>query len=119
MRFIQNKWLFLSANLLGIILYTLVVGNNLLLSMINTLFYVGFFYLTCSLLMFTIKGKFFDGIVYGFRKVAASFSRPVFDEEENKPQPSERISKPVLTFFLFQGTFLTIIMVILLTIYYM
>ncbi len=72
------------------------------------------------LLSFILKGRFFDGIVYGFRRFGARVvKKDLLDEWADKTLPSERISTNYLSFIFFQGIVLTTVMIVLLLIFYM
>ena len=87
---------------------------------INVLFYITYFYLAIGLAMFVIKGKFFDGMTYSFRRVGNRVSKmkDYLDEWEDKPLPSEYIEVSVLKMFLFQGSVLLVGMLALLYVFY-
>ncbi|WP_079709160.1 DUF3899 domain-containing protein [Paraliobacillus ryukyuensis] len=102
-----------------IVLAYILNKNALLLMNINIFFYVSSIYLLLWLLFFTIKGGFFDGIVYSFRKVGMSiFSKKAAVEWEDKPSPSEQVHTRLVSFFRFQALGLIIILIALLIIYY-
>ncbi|WP_420818835.1 DUF3899 domain-containing protein [Paraliobacillus sediminis] len=86
---------------------------------IDIIFYFSLAYLLCWMIFFTIKGRFFDGVIYGFRKVGNGVLRKLaFDDWEDKPMPSTKVSPSFLGFLLTQGLYLLVIMFILLFIYY-
>nr|WP_255639786.1 DUF3899 domain-containing protein [Aquibacillus saliphilus] len=84
------------------------------------MFYIAFIYLIVWLISFIIKGRFFDGIVYGFRRVGGRmFNKDLLDEWADKPKPSERVTANFLSVILIQGLLLTGIMIGLLIIFYL
>ncbi|MDL4842921.1 DUF3899 domain-containing protein [Aquibacillus rhizosphaerae] len=89
--------------------------------LINYIFYVGYTYLSLSILLFVISRGFFDGITYGFRRFASRLARnkDLLDDWQEHQLPSERISSPFLKLISFQGITLTIVMIVLLFIYYL
>ncbi|WP_170287622.1 DUF3899 domain-containing protein [Aquibacillus halophilus] len=87
---------------------------------INVIFYISFSYLVVWLLSYIIKGRFFDGVVYGFRRFGGRITnKDLLDEWADKPNPSDRISTSFLALILFQGLVLTLVMISLLFFYYM
>ncbi|QHE51455.1 DUF3899 domain-containing protein [Pontibacillus sp. HMF3514] len=121
MALFQNKWSFLSLNVaLSLILFAFISPVYDLQRYINSLFYVSYFYLFFGLIMFVIKGKFLDGITYSFRRVGNRLSKNTdyLDDWESKPMPSEVVSPSVMKMFFFQGTVLTIAMLLLLGYFY-
>lgn len=117
---IKNKWFLLLINLLlSFIFFLLLAAEYNLHHYINALFYIGFSYLILWLISFVIRGRFFDGIVYGFRRFGARIgNKDLLDEWAERPNPSESISTTFLTVILFQGLSLTLIMIGLLVIFY-
>lgn len=89
-----------------------------LLSLINSLFYVAFFYFIVALLLFVIKGRVLDGITRSFRRFGKYMSRGMIDLEENG-EPSEWVNRSFLSYMQIQAAVLIVLMLILLTIYYL
>ncbi|ELK45209.1 DUF3899 domain-containing protein [Halobacillus sp. ACCC02827] len=121
MSIIRNKWLMILFN------FALVTGLFFLLSpehdlfhYINQLFYLAYFYLFIGILMWVIRGGFFDGIAYGFRRFYSTMSKQkdYLDDWKEKPLPSQTIGRSWLRFFLFQGSVLTVGLLALLVFYY-
>lgn len=118
---IRNKWmvLFINVTIAGIVFWLKAPVYNLF-HFINSVFYVGSFYFFIGLVLLVIRGKFFDGITYSFRRfIHKSSKNPDYlDDWEDKPLPSEKIHAEFMKFFLFQGAVLMAIMVFLLLAYY-
>ncbi|GGF15444.1 hypothetical protein GCM10010954_12620 [Halobacillus andaensis] len=121
MVFVRNKWGFVAINLLLIsLIFSLLAPAYDLVTFIDLLFYLCFFYLFIGLLLWTIKGGFFDAITYSFRKVTnrVAKNKDYLDDFENKPLPSQMFKKKFVHFFLFQGAILLIALLLLLVVYY-
>lgn len=86
-----------------------------LLSYINISFYIGFLFIFSSLLFFTVKSGFFDAVTKSFRQVFIGKSTQK-EEIEQMLLPSMMITFNVLPFLL-NGLFVTLIMLIALSIY--
>ena len=117
----KNKWKFLLFNLLLTLLVFFIFSSTyILLNIINTLFYFSAFYLITVLLMYTIKGGFFDGVTFGFRRFnSIMFKRNDYLEEwREKPLPSEKFNPSLYQSFKFQAVSLLILLIILLFLYY-
>ncbi|WP_179107237.1 DUF3899 domain-containing protein [Sediminibacillus massiliensis] len=121
MGFLSNKWFFLIINVLtSFIIFFFVAPPFNLQTFIDVLFYIAIAYLVLGLFFFVLKGGFFDGVSFGFRKVIHSFRRhnDYLEELKEKPMPSDKIGSSFLRFLFFQGISLFIIMVVLLFVYY-
>ncbi|WP_162632564.1 DUF3899 domain-containing protein [Paraliobacillus zengyii] len=116
----RNTFFQLLINLFVTFLIFLLFSPSLrLIYYIDIIFYFSLTYLLCWMIFFTIKGRFFDGVIYGFRKVGNGVLRKLaFDDWEDKPMPSAKVGDSFLAFLLKQGLYLLIIMFILLIIYY-
>ncbi|WP_347861182.1 DUF3899 domain-containing protein [Salimicrobium sp. PL1-032A] len=106
--------------LLASIIFLINAPEYTLFYYINAVFYIVFFYLFVALLMWVIRGKFFDGITYSFRRFQSKVSkqRDYLEEWKNKPLPSDTVNYSWLRMFFFHGSFMLIIMLVLLAIYY-
>ncbi|WP_417168751.1 DUF3899 domain-containing protein [Terrihalobacillus insolitus] len=84
------------------------------------MFYFASFYFITSLMLFVIKGRFFDGVTFGFRRFRRNVSKnkDYLDQLEEKPLPSEKINANFITTFFFQGASLFVCMFALLIFYY-
>lgn len=91
-----------------------------LLHYINQLFYIAYFYIFIGIIMWVVRGGFFDGITYGFRRFSNRMSKQkdYLDDWKEKPLPSQTIHKSLPKFFLFHGFMLSAGLVALLFIYY-
>ncbi|WP_173916948.1 DUF3899 domain-containing protein [Halobacillus sp. Marseille-Q1614] len=125
MKFVRNKWGFLAINFVVLLLYFLIFSPAYsLLHFIDLLFYLCFFYLFIGLILWIIKGGFFDAITYSFRRVSNRIGKNKdymedIDDFEEKPLPSQMFKRNVVRFFLFQGISLLAGMAVLLVVYYM
>jgi len=95
-------------------------SEHTLISLINTVFYVGLIYVVAVLFMFTVKGGFFDGLVFGFRRYNhIMFKRKDYLEEwKKKPLPSESFNIQIYRLLQFQCYILLGGIIVLLIIYY-
>ncbi|MFG6149460.1 DUF3899 domain-containing protein [Halobacillus sp. B23F22_1] len=121
MLFVRNKWGFVAINLLLIsLIFSLLAPAYDLVTFIDLLFYLCFFYLFIGLLLWIIKGGFFDAITYSFRKVTnrVAKNKDYLDDFEDKPLPSQMFKRKFVHFFLFQGAILLIALLLLLIVYY-
>src|SRR3954447_11061147 len=117
----KNKWKFLLFNLILTLLVFFIFSLNYnLLNIINTLFCISAFYLITVLLMYTIKGGFFDGVTFGFRRFnSIMFKRNDYLEEwRDKPLPSEKFNASLYQRLKFQAISLLFLLIILLVLYY-
>lgn len=118
----KNKWKFFILNLLITVLIFFIFSSNYnLLNFINSLFYLSFIYLITVLLMYTIKGGFFDGVTFGFRRFnSIMFKRNDYLEEwRDKPLPSEKFNASLYQRLKFQAISLLVLLIILLIFYYL
>ncbi|MEH7176317.1 DUF3899 domain-containing protein [Neobacillus vireti] len=117
----KNKWKFFSLNLLlTLLIFFIFSADYNLLNFINSLFYISIIYFTTVLLMYTIKGGFFDGVTFGFRRFnSIMFKRNDYLEEwREKPLPSEKFNSSLYQRIKFQAVSLLILLILLLFIYY-
>jgi hypothetical protein len=118
---LKNKWKFLLLNLLIILLIFFIFSSAYnLLNLINSVFYLCFFYLITVLIMYTTKGGFFDGVTFGFRRFnSLMFKRNDYLEEwRDKPLPSEKFNASLYQRLKFQAISMLVLLIILLVIYY-
>ncbi|WP_102028041.1 DUF3899 domain-containing protein [Salirhabdus sp. Marseille-P4669] len=119
---LKNKWIFLTLNLLlTLLLFFFFAPQYSLKGIINTLFYIDFLYLMLFLIMYVMKGRFFDGVTFGFRRFRAVMSKnpDYLDDWQERAMPSEIINETFYAFIKFQAVSLLFIMVFLLGIYYL
>jgi hypothetical protein len=78
-------------------------------------------YLLVVLLMYTVRGGFFDGVTYGFRRFNSEYIKrnDYLEEWREKPLPSEKFNSSFYQVIKFQGISLFIVLVFLLGIYYL
>ncbi len=71
--------------------------------------------------MYVMKGRFFDGVTFGFRRFRAVMSKnpDYLDDWQERAMPSEIINETFYAFIKFQAVSLLFIMVFLLGIYYL
>ncbi|WP_386055917.1 DUF3899 domain-containing protein [Thalassobacillus hwangdonensis] len=121
MNIFYNKWMVLIFHFAAAYLITIATASaGSLVQFINILFYLSSFYLMVGLMMWVIKGGFFDAVTKSFRKTGSIFSKnqDYLLELEDKALPSDRISVSTVNFFLFQGILLLSGMGLLLIAYY-
>lgn len=119
---IKNKWVLLLINILATIIFFLIFASDYnLLHYINSLFYLCFIYLLVVLLMYTIKGGFFDGVTFGFRRFNSVFIKrdDYLEEWRDKPLPSEKFNPSLYQVLKFQGFALFVLLLFLIAIYYL
>lgn len=106
--------------LIASLLFLINAPEYTLFYYINSVFYIVFFYLFVALFMWVIRGRFFDGVTYSFRRFYNKMSkqRDYLDEWENKPLPSEIVNHTWLRMFFFHGVIMLLFMFFLLAIYY-
>ncbi|MCU9613409.1 DUF3899 domain-containing protein [Caldibacillus lycopersici] len=117
----KNKWLMLLVNLLFIFLMFFIFAPKYdFLHFINAFFYIFAIYAIIYLFLFTVKGGFFDGIVFGFRR----FNNKMFNKEDyleewkDKPLPSESLSMTFYQWLKSQTLLLLLLLLILLVLFY-
>lgn len=120
MNLLKNKWFLFMFNILLIgVLFFLFTTTYDLANYINIVFYVCFFYVLSVLLVYTIKGGFYDGITFGFRRFRGMMSkRDYMDEWKSKPLPSKNVNTGIYAILKFQSICLILFLVLLLLIYY-
>ncbi|WP_404456121.1 DUF3899 domain-containing protein [Virgibacillus necropolis] len=121
MIYLKNKWIFFLINIfVTILLFMTSSPTYNLTHFINSLFYVLLVYLILLLFLFIIKGRFFDGITWSFRRFRSIMSknRDYLEELGDNPMLSERISITFYRFIAFQTFALLVFLMLLLVIYY-
>lgn len=121
MRNAKNKWIILLVNILiSLILFLISATAYNLKYFIDSLFYVSFIYFILLLFLFIIKGRFLDGITWGFRRFRSIMSknRDYLAELEKTPMLSDRIGSSFYQFIAFQTLALLVILILLLGVYY-
>ncbi|MBY0097526.1 DUF3899 domain-containing protein [Mesobacillus maritimus] len=118
--FKRNWSLFLINILLSFIFFFISADEYTLLHYINMVFYICFLYVIIFLIQYTMKGGFFDGITFGFRRFHHKlFNKNDYMEEwRDKPLPSEKIQPSVYHMIIFQSISLILVLILLLGLYY-
>lgn len=118
----KNKFLVLLINILiSIILFFISAPAYNLRYFIDSIFYVTLTYFILLLFLFIIKGRFFDGITWSFRRFRSIMSknRDYLVELGDTPMPSDRINIAFYRFIVFQTFSLLLILCLLLGVYYL
>lgn len=117
----KNEWIFLLCNIaLSILLFLFLIADYTFVNYINVLFYISFIYILTASLLFVIKGKFIDGITYGFRRFRDTMSnqQDYLEEWKERPFLSEKINAGFQRAISFQAWALLLVLIVLLIIYY-
>jgi Domain of unknown function (DUF3899) len=105
--------------ILSILLSFFIYQKLTLLSFINISFFFGAGLLFIAFLTLTVKGGFFDGITYGFRRMFVSKGKELSKQEVDEMTPVSEL----LTFnhspFLISGLIVTVIMTLATIFYYL
>ncbi|SFF74157.1 protein of unknown function [Halobacillus alkaliphilus] len=121
MNVLRNKWMGVAGNILLVsLLFAILAPVYDLFHFINQLFYIAYFYLFVGILLWVIRGGFFDAITYSMRRFynRVSKQQDYLDDWKQKPLPSQTIESTWLKFFLFHGGMLTAGLLALLALYY-
>lgn len=122
MKLLRNKKSFtlFIVSLIAVILLSFFIYQKLtLLSFINISFYFGITLLFIAAFTMTIKGGFFDGITYGFRRLFESKGKELSKKEVDEMIPVSELLDFDHTPFLLSGLMVTGVMLIALFIYYL
>ncbi|UFU00565.1 DUF3899 domain-containing protein [Radiobacillus kanasensis] len=104
----------------GIAFILTIVSTDLsIIGFINGLFYVSLVYIMFSLILFIIRGKFLDGVTFGFRRFRSRVSKHDMDYLEELPLPSNRVNDTFYRLIYVQAVVLTGFDIVLLMIYYL
>ncbi|MCA0969592.1 DUF3899 domain-containing protein [Halobacillus litoralis] len=117
----RNKWTILLINVLIVtLLFTVIAPVYDLFHYINSLFYIAYFYLFVGVLLWVVRGGFFDAITYSFRRFTnrVSKQKDYMDDWKTKPLPSQTIESRWMRFFMFNGGMLMLGLLGLLALYY-
>lgn len=103
------------------ILFFIFGSEHSFLQFINSVFYISFLYLIVFLFLFTSKGGFFDGLVYGFRRFNHTMfhSKDFLEEWKERPLPSEKVNLSFYQVLKVQTGLLVGVLFILLVIFYL
>jgi Domain of unknown function (DUF3899) len=111
---------FVIVSLVVTILLSFLIYHKLtLLHFINISFLFAGAFLFLSLLTITVKGGFFDGITYGFRRMFVSKGKELSKQEVNEMTPVSEMLNFDHFPLLISGIVLTIVMCIALIFYYL
>ncbi|RKQ33442.1 DUF3899 domain-containing protein [Oceanobacillus halophilus] len=116
----NKKGIYLSINVLLILILFITQAAFNLVNLINAVFYVSFANLIIMLFLYTVRGGFYDGITFSFRRFWSimSPSKDYMDEWKEKPMPSEKTNESFYAQIKFQTTVLFTFFAFLLLIYY-
>ncbi|SEP69757.1 protein of unknown function [Virgibacillus subterraneus] len=91
-----------------------------LVHFINMTFYFSLIYIVIFLAMYTMKGGFYDGVTFGFRRFRSVMSKQsdYLEEWKEKPLPSSKVSQRFYKFARFQSIALLTLLVALVLFYY-
>jgi hypothetical protein len=89
-----------------------------LLDFINISFFIAIASLFIALLTITVKGRFFDGITYGFRRMFVSKGKELTKKEVHEMTPVSELMNFDHSPFLFSGILMMVVMALALFIYY-
>ncbi|XQY92802.1 DUF3899 domain-containing protein [Metabacillus sp. HB246100] len=90
-----------------------------LLHFINISFYFGLSFLLIAAFTMTVKGGFFDGITYGFRRMFTSKGKELTKQEVNEMIPVSELLSFDHAPFLFSGLIIISVMLLGLFIHYL
>lgn len=117
----RSNWIVLFLNLLLIVLIFFITSEGAsFVHLINVMFYVSIGYIIFVLLLLTIRGGFYDGVMFGFRRYYhMTVKKDYLEEWKEKPLPSENINHTFYRIIKFQALVLMLIFISLLVIYYL
>jgi len=114
----NKKIYYFGVSILFILLVFLLLGEYNLTGFINAVFYISLAYLIVVLFLYTVRGGFYDGVTFSFRRFRAIMSRDYLEEWKEKPLPSEKNNDNFYSLMKYQLFFLLLLFSILLVIYY-
>lgn len=116
----RSNWIVLFLNLLIVFIFFITSERASFVHLINVMFYVSISYIIFVLLLLTIRGGFYDGVMFGLRRYYhMTVKKDYLEEWKEKPLPSENINNTFYHLITFQAVALIIIFISLLIIYYM
>ncbi|WP_228409596.1 DUF3899 domain-containing protein [Radiobacillus deserti] len=88
---------------------------------IDAIFSLSLLYIMFALFLFILRGRFFDGVTYGFRRFIHRMgkNKDLLDEFEKKPLPSDMINMNFYKAIVYQATLTAIVVGSLLCLYYL
>ncbi|WP_084710634.1 DUF3899 domain-containing protein [Ornithinibacillus californiensis] len=116
----KRYWILLFCNIiLTLFLFFTTSEQYNLVNYVNSLFYLTLGYLTLTLFLYTVKGGFYDGVTFSFRRFrSVMFRRDYLDEWKELPLPSEKTNERFYHLIRFQAIALVLIFLFILLIYY-
>lgn len=113
-------WITLCIHLiLGTIILFYNTNEITLLHIIDALFYVTAIIMIIFLYLFILKGKFFDGVMYGMREFLKKTKKDNDHTMDDRPLPSETVNDHTYRLFKYQFLTFLVLLVILLVIYFL
>jgi hypothetical protein len=117
----KRYWILLFCNIiLTLFLFFTTSDQYNLVNYINSLFYVTLGYLISTLFLYTVKGGFYDGITFGFRRFrSVMFQKDYLDEWKERALPSEITNERFYKLIKFQAISLLLIFLFIILVYYL
>ena len=115
------RWILLGVNIALLTIGSIIFSGNLtIVSFVNSLFFVSFTYLIIWLFLLTVRGGFYEGITYSFRRFYYVRSRNKDYEVEwnKKASPSGSVGGPLYQYVRFQAHSLLFVFFTVFLIYY-
>lgn len=119
-KYIANKWLIFLMNMVCIaVIFWLTSSDFDFVDYINIFFYFTMLYIVLWLFLLILKGGFFDGIVFSFRKYHAytSKKRDYLGSIEKKADPSDRLPHLFYRQIRFHSLLLFVLFLVLMVVY--
>jgi hypothetical protein len=110
--------MFIVSQCTTILLSFLIYQKLTLLYFVNISFFISASFLFIALFTITVKGGFFDGITYGFRRMFVSKGTELSKKEVHEMIPVSELMNFDHSPMLFSGILLTVVMLLALFIYY-
>jgi len=116
---LQRKSIVFLINIVVISLLFLLMKDLTFVNYINSIFYIAFLYIIVFLFLVTLKGGFYDGITYSFRRFnAVMFKKDYLEEWKEKPLPSETFNENFYEIIKSQAIYLFLLLGLFLCLYY-
>ncbi|MFD1851983.1 DUF3899 domain-containing protein [Oceanobacillus bengalensis] len=118
----NKKGIFLLLNITVTVLLVFIFSDGYgIIHFVNGFFFISFAYLIVLLFQLTIRGGFYNGITFGFRRFRSIMSRDrdYLEEWKDKPLPSEKTNDTFYSFLKFQTIALIGIFLLLMFLYYL
>ncbi|SFD65602.1 protein of unknown function [Lentibacillus persicus] len=116
---IHTRIFFINIVLILLIVYLLDAALSVV-QLLNITFYFFLVYMVLALFLYTLKGGFYDGVAFGFRRFLSMVSKDgdPLEAWEEKPTPSTQVSRRLFQVVLFQWLALAILLGLLFAVYY-